>query len=67
VEPLGLGVLRVLCVFLSAIVSIQLASGFWWEGVWQTVRSDVADCPRTWYGPSACRGAGWVVLFVFNG
>jgi hypothetical protein len=22
---------------------------------------------RTWYGPSACRGAGWVVLSVFNG
>jgi hypothetical protein len=27
----------------------------------------LADRPRTWYGPSACRGAGWVVLFVFNG
>jgi hypothetical protein len=22
---------------------------------------------RTWYGLSACRGAGWVVLFAFNG
>jgi hypothetical protein len=27
----------------------------------------LADRPRTWYGPSACRGAGWVVLVVFNG
>jgi hypothetical protein len=27
----------------------------------------LADRPRTWYGPSACQGAGWVVLFVFNG
>jgi hypothetical protein len=27
----------------------------------------LADRPRTWYGPSACRGANWVVLFVFNG
>jgi hypothetical protein len=27
----------------------------------------LAGRPRTWYGPSACRGAGWVVLFVFNG
>jgi hypothetical protein len=26
----------------------------------------LADRPRTWYGLSACRGAGWVVLFVFN-
>jgi hypothetical protein len=25
------------------------------------------DRPRMWYGPSACRGAGWVVLFVING
>jgi hypothetical protein len=27
----------------------------------------LADRPRTWYGPSSCRGAGWVILFVFNG
>jgi hypothetical protein len=27
----------------------------------------LADHPRTWYGPSACEGAGWVVLLVFNG
>jgi hypothetical protein len=27
----------------------------------------LADRPRTWYGPSACGGVGWVVLFVFNG
>jgi hypothetical protein len=27
----------------------------------------LADHPRTWYGPSACGGAGWVVLLVFNG
>jgi hypothetical protein len=27
----------------------------------------LADRPRTWYGPSARRGAGWVVLLVFNG
>jgi hypothetical protein len=27
----------------------------------------LADRPRMWYGLSACRGAGWVVLFVFNG
>jgi hypothetical protein len=27
----------------------------------------LADRPRTWYGPSVCRGVGWVVLFVFNG
>jgi hypothetical protein len=26
----------------------------------------LADRPRTWYGPSACGGAGWVVLLVFN-
>jgi hypothetical protein len=26
----------------------------------------LADRARVWYGPSACRGAGWVVLFVFN-
>jgi hypothetical protein len=27
----------------------------------------LADRPRMWYGPSTCRGAVWVVLFVFNG
>jgi hypothetical protein len=27
----------------------------------------LAGRPRTWYGPSACGGAGWVVLLVFNG
>jgi hypothetical protein len=26
----------------------------------------LADRPRTWYGPSMRRGAGWVILFVFN-
>jgi hypothetical protein len=26
----------------------------------------LANRPRTWYGPSACRGAGWVILFMFN-
>jgi hypothetical protein len=62
----GLSVLRVLRVFLSAFVSIRLASGFWWKVVWRTVRMDVADRPRTWYGPSACGGASWVVLLVIN-
>jgi hypothetical protein len=27
----------------------------------------LADRPRTCYGPSACGGACWVVLLVFNG
>jgi hypothetical protein len=27
----------------------------------------LADHPRTWHGPSTCRGAGWVILSVFNG
>jgi hypothetical protein len=27
----------------------------------------LTDHPRMWYGPSACRGAGWIVIFVFNG
>jgi hypothetical protein len=27
----------------------------------------LADRPRTWYGPSTCGGAGWVILLVFNG
>jgi hypothetical protein len=27
----------------------------------------LADRLRMWYGPSACGGAGWVVLLVFNG
>jgi hypothetical protein len=27
----------------------------------------LADHQRTWYGLSTCRGAGWVVLLVFNG
>jgi hypothetical protein len=27
----------------------------------------IADRPRAWYEPSARRGVGWVVLFVFNG
>jgi hypothetical protein len=27
----------------------------------------LADRPRMWYGPSACRGVSWVILFVFNG
>jgi hypothetical protein len=27
----------------------------------------LADRLRTWYEPSVCGGAGWVVLFVFNG
>jgi hypothetical protein len=34
----------------------------------QSARHELlADRPRTWYGPSACGGAGWVVLLVFNG
>jgi hypothetical protein len=27
----------------------------------------LVDRLRMWYGPSTCRGASWVVLFVFNG
>jgi hypothetical protein len=46
VERFCPGVLRVLRVFLSAFVLIRLASGFWWEVVWRTVRPDVADSPR---------------------
>jgi hypothetical protein len=42
----GPGALRVLRVFLSAFVSIRLASGFWWKVVWRTVRPDVTDSPR---------------------
>jgi hypothetical protein len=45
VEPFSPSVLCVLRLFLSAFVSIRLATGFWWEGVWRTVRPDVADCP----------------------
>jgi hypothetical protein len=34
----------------------------------QSARHELlADRPRTWYGPSAHGGAGWVVLLVFNG
>jgi hypothetical protein len=34
----------------------------------QSARHELlADRPRTWYGPSACGGACWVVLLVFNG
>jgi hypothetical protein len=33
----------------------------------QSARHELlADHPRTWYGPSAWGGAGWVVLLVFN-
>jgi hypothetical protein len=58
VEPFGAGVLRVLRMFLSAFVSIQLASGFWWEGVWRTVRPDIADCPRGTSCSRTVRGCG---------
>jgi hypothetical protein len=54
-EPFGPSVLRVLRVFLSAFVSIRLASGFWWESAWRTVRPDVTDCPR---GTGCSRGRG---------
>jgi hypothetical protein len=54
----GPGVLRVLCVFLSAFVSIRLSSGFWWEGVWRTVRPDVTDCPRGTNCSRTVRGRG---------
>jgi hypothetical protein len=52
-----LGVLRVLRVFLSAVVLIRLASGFWWKAVWRTVRAarvargpseDVVPTVRVW-------------------
>jgi hypothetical protein len=34
----------------------------------QSARHELlADRPRTWYGPSACGGAGLVVLSAFNG
>jgi hypothetical protein len=34
----------------------------------QSARHELlTDRPRTWYGPSACGGAGWVILLVFNG
>jgi hypothetical protein len=34
----------------------------------QSARHELlADHPRTWYGPSARGGAGWVVLLVING
>jgi hypothetical protein len=34
----------------------------------QSARHELlADRSRTWYGPSAFGGAGWVVLLVFNG
>jgi hypothetical protein len=39
-------VLRVLRMFLSAVVLIRLASGFWWKAVWRTAGRDVADSPR---------------------
>jgi hypothetical protein len=54
----GLGVLRVLRVFLSAFVSIQLASGFWWKVVWRTVRQDVTDSPRGMSCLQTVRGRG---------
>jgi hypothetical protein len=57
-EPFGPGVLRVLLVFMSAFVSIRLASGFCWEGVWRTVRPDVADCPRDTSCSRTVRGRG---------
>jgi hypothetical protein len=58
VEPFGPSVLCVLRVFLSAFVSIQLASSFWWEGVWRTVRPDVVDCPRGTSCSRTVRGRG---------
>jgi hypothetical protein len=58
VEAFGLGVLRVLLVFLSVFVSIRLASGFWWKLVWQTVRPDVADSPRGTSCSRTVRGRG---------
>jgi hypothetical protein len=54
----GPGVLRVLRVFLSAFVSIQLASGFWWKVVWRTVHHDVADSPRGTSCWQTVRGRG---------
>jgi hypothetical protein len=39
-------VLRVCRVFLSACVSIRLASCFWSGDVWRTVRLDVVDRPH---------------------
>jgi hypothetical protein len=58
VKPFGPGVLRVPRVFLSAFVSIRLASGFWWEGVWRTVRPDVTDCLRGMSCSQTVRGHG---------
>jgi hypothetical protein len=57
-EPFDPGVLRVLRVFLSAFVSIWLASGFWWEGVWWTIRPNVAVCPRGTSCSQTVRGRG---------
>jgi hypothetical protein len=53
-----LGVLRVLRVFLSAVVLIRLASGFWWKAVWRIVRRDVADSPRDTSCSRTVRGRG---------
>jgi hypothetical protein len=55
VEGFFPGVLRVRRVFLSAFVLIRLASGFWWEVVWQTVHAArVARRPsEDVHGPSA--------------
>jgi hypothetical protein len=54
----GPGVLRVLRLFLSAFVSIRLASGFWWKEVWWTVRPDIADSPRGTSCSRTVRGRG---------
>jgi hypothetical protein len=43
---------------LEYFVSIQLASGFWWEGVWRTVRPDITDCPRGMSCSRTVRGSG---------
>jgi hypothetical protein len=52
------GDLRVRRVFLSALVSIRLASCFWPQGVWQTVRPDVTDCPCVTSCSRTVRGRG---------
>jgi hypothetical protein len=52
------GVLGVHRVFLSALVSIRLASCFSPKGVWRTVRPDVADCPRGTSCSQTVRGRG---------
>jgi hypothetical protein len=52
------GVLRVFRVFLSVVILIRLANGFWWKAVWRTIRRDVADSPRGTSCSRTVRGCG---------